>query len=127
VFQFNDADVNSYLKQAKAFVEALQQMHCRISLSHFGCALNPYAALKHLHVDYIKLDRTFSRDLNSDESVETLKTMVASLHSQGKLTIVPFVDSATMMPTLWQAGVNYIQGYYLQAPSEAMTYDFSAE
>lgn len=127
VIQFNDADVNTYLRQAKAFTEALHQIHCKISLSHFGCALNPYAALKHLHVDYVKLDRTFSRDLSSDESVEALKSMVASMHSQGKLTIVPFVDSATMMPTLWQAGVNYIQGYYLQPPSEGMTYDFAAE
>ncbi|HDZ57039.1 MAG TPA: EAL domain-containing protein [Pseudomonas xinjiangensis] len=127
VFQFNDADVNTYLKQAKAFTEALNKIHCKVSLNHFGCALNPYAALKHLHVDYVKLDGTFSRDLSSPESIEALKTMVATLHSQGKLTIVPFVDSATMMPTLWQAGVNYIQGYYLQAPSEAMNYDFSAE
>jgi multidomain signaling protein FimX len=127
VFQFNDADVNTYLKQAKAFTEALNTIHCKISLSHFGCALNPYAALKHLHVDYVKLDRSFSRDLSSPESVESLKSMVATLHSQGKLSIVPFVDSATMMPTLWQAGVNYIQGYYLQAPTESMSFEFAAE
>ena len=53
--------------------------------------------------------------------------MISALHNQGKLTIAPYVDSATMMPTLWQAGVNYIQGSYLQAPSDAMDYDFSAE
>lgn len=126
-FQFDDADVNTYLKQAKAFTDSLRRLHCRISLSHFGCALNPYAALKHLQVDYIKLDGTFSKDLSTPEALETLKEMVTTLHSQGKLTIVPFVDSATMMPTLWQAGVNYIQGYYLQAPSETMNYDFTAE
>ncbi len=127
IFQFNDADVNTYLKQAKAFTEALRGIHCRVALSHFGCALNPYASLKHIHVDYVKIDGSFSRDLSTPESVETLKAMVSTLHSQGKLTIVPFVDSATMMPTLWQAGVNYIQGYYLQAPSETMNYDFSAD
>ena len=27
---------------------------------------------------------------------------------------------------LWQAGVNYIQGYYLQGPSQSMDYDFSS-
>ena len=53
--------------------------------------------------------------------------MVGTLHGMGKLTIVPYVDSATMMPTLWQAGVNYIQGHYLQSPSDSMNYDFSAE
>ncbi|QIB52969.1 EAL domain-containing protein [Pseudomonas sp. OIL-1] len=127
VFQFNDADVNTYLKQARAFTEALRGIHCKVSLSHFGCALNPYAALKHVHVDYVKLDGSFSRDLSTPESVEALKEIVTTLHSKGKLTIVSFVDSATMMPTLWQAGVNYIQGFYLQAPSETMNYDFSAE
>jgi EAL domain-containing protein (putative c-di-GMP-specific phosphodiesterase class I) len=31
------------------------------------------------------------------------------------------------MPTLWQAGANYIQGHYLQPPSDSMNYDFSAD
>lgn len=127
IFQFNDADANTYMKQAKSLTESLHSLHCKVSLSHFGCALNPYAALKHLHVDFIKIDGSFSRDLSDAESVNTLKEMVTTLHAQGKLTLVPYVDSATMMPTLWQAGVNYIQGHYLQPPSDSMNYDFSAE
>jgi EAL domain-containing protein (putative c-di-GMP-specific phosphodiesterase class I) len=102
-------------------------MHCKVSLSHFGCALNPYASLKHLHVDFIKIDGSFTRELADPESANALKEMVATLHGMGKLTIVPYVDSATMMPTLWQAGVNYIQGHYLQSPTDSMNYDFSAE
>jgi len=127
IFQFNDADVNTYLKQAKAHTEALHAMHCKVSLSHFGGALNPYASLKHVHADYIKIDGSFARDLSDPDAVETLKEMVSTLHAQGKLTIVPYVDSAAMMPTLWQAGVNYIQGHYLQPPSDSMNYDFSAD
>lgn len=127
VFQFNDADANTYMKQAKTLTEALNGLHCKVSLSHFGCALNPYAALKHLHVDFIKIDGSFSRDLSDPDAVNTLREMVSTLHGQGKLTIVPYVDSATMMPTLWQAGVNYIQGHYLQSPTDSMNYDFSAE
>lgn len=126
-FQFNDADANTYMKQAKILTEAMAALHCKVSLRHFGCALNPYAALKHLHVDAVKIDGSFSRDLSNPEAVETLKDMISALHSQGKLTIVPFVDSAAMIPTLWQAGANYIQGHYLQAPSDSMNYDFSAE
>lgn len=127
IFQFNDADANTYMKQAKSLTESLHSLHCKVSLSHFGCALNPYAALKHLHVDFIKIDGSFSRDLSDPDSVNTLKEMVTTLHAQGKLTLVPYVDSATMMPTLWQAGVNYIQGHYLQPPSDSMNYDFSAD
>ena len=43
-----------------------------------------------------------------------------------KLTIVPLVESASALATLWQAGANYIQGRYLQGPSQAMDYDFSS-
>ena len=127
IFQFNDADINTYLKQAKVHTDALRQMHCRVSISHFGGALNPYASLKHVQADYIQIDGSFTRDLSTAKAVDTLKEMISALHNQGKLTIAPYVDSATMMPTLWQAGVNYIQGSYLQAPSDAMNYDFSAE
>ena len=127
IFQFNDADINTYLKQAKVHTDALRQMHCRVSISHFGGALNPYASLKHVQADYIQIDGSFTRDLSTAAAVDTLKEMISALHNQGKLTIAPYVDSATMMPTLWQAGVNYIQGSYLQAPSDAMNYDFSAE
>ncbi|WP_339843334.1 EAL domain-containing protein [uncultured Halopseudomonas sp.] len=127
IFQFNDADANTYMKQAKVLTESLKTMHCKVSLSHFGCALNPYAALKHLQVDFIKIDGSFTRELSDPDAVKTLKEMVGTLHGMGKLTIAPYVDSATMMPTLWQAGVNYIQGHYLQSPTDSMNYDFSAE
>ncbi|WP_193072394.1 EAL domain-containing protein [Pseudomonas sp. FME51] len=127
IFQFNDADANNYLKHAKVLAEALHSIHSRIALSHFGGALNPYAVLKHLPVDYVKIDDSFSSDLTDPEAVERLKEMVATLHNQGKLTVVSGVNSATMMPTLWQAGVNYIQGDYLQPPADSMSFDFSNE
>ncbi|TVP89684.1 MAG: EAL domain-containing protein [Pseudomonadaceae bacterium] len=127
MFQFNDADANTHMKQAKALTEALKSLHCQVSLSHFGCALNPFGALKYLQLDLIKIDSSFSQDLSSPEAVDKLKNIISTLHNQGKLTIVPCVDSATMIPSLWQAGVNYIQGNYLQAPSDSMNYDFNAE
>ncbi|CEA05890.1 response regulator receiver modulated diguanylate cyclase/phosphodiesterase [Pseudomonas saudimassiliensis] len=127
IFQFNDAEANSYLKHAKVLVEALHSIHARIALSHFGGALNPYAILRHLPVDYVKIDDAFSQDLSTPEAVEQLREMVATLHNQGKLTIVSNVSSATMMPTLWQAGINYIQGDYLQPPADSMDFNFSGE
>ena len=127
VFQFAENDATTYLKQAKDFTRGLKELHCKISISRFGCALNPFNTLKHLEVDYLKVDGSFMKDIGSDESREALKEMVAAAHAQGKLTIAPFVESAAILSTLWQIGVNYIQGYYLQAPTEQMNYDFSSD
>ena len=126
VFQFNEPDAIAYLKQAKALTEGLAQLHCKVALCQFGCSLNPFNTLKHLTVDFVKVDGSYSQDLTTAENQEALKTLLASLHAQAKLTIVPFVESASALATLWQAGVNYIQGYYLQGPSQSMDYDFSS-
>ncbi len=127
VFQFAESDATTYLKQAKEFTRGLKELHCKVSISRFGCALNPFNTLKHLEVDYLKVDGSFMKEIGSEESKEALKEMVAAAHAQGKLTIAPFVESAAILSTLWQIGVNYIQGYYLQAPTEQMNYDFSSD
>lgn len=126
IFQFSEPDAIAYLKQAKALTQGLAELHCKVALSQFGCALNPFNTLKHLNIDFVKVDGSFTQDLGKAENQEALKTLLASLHAQAKLTIVPFVESASVLATLWQAGVNYIQGYYLQGPSQSMDYDFSS-
>lgn len=127
IVQLHESDATNYLKQAKVLVETLHSIHAKASISHFGTASTPYAVLKHLPVDYVKIDSSFYQDLSNPVAAEALKEMVSTLNSQNKLTIVADVVSATTMPTLWQAGVSYIQGDYLQAPAESMSYNFASD
>ncbi|WP_166264201.1 EAL domain-containing response regulator [Marinobacter caseinilyticus] len=125
IFQIREGDANSYTKQAKEFSRSLHELHCKVSICQFGCALNPFNTLKHVDVDYVKIDGSFTEEIQKNEDAkERIKEMVKSLQSTGKLTIIPLVENAAVLATLWQAGVNYIQGYYLQAPVPEMNYDF---
>ncbi|MBW4933918.1 EAL domain-containing response regulator [Marinobacter sp. F4206] len=125
IFQIREGDANNYLKQAKEFTKAVHELHCKLSISQFGCALNPFNTLKHIETDYVKIDGSFTEEIQkNDEAKEQVKEMVKTLQSSGKLTIIPLVENAGVLATLWQAGVNYIQGYYLQAPVPEMNYDF---
>ena len=126
IFQIGEPDAVAYLKQARTLTQGLSELHCKVALGRFGCAINPFNTLKHLSVDFVKIDSSFAQDLSNTENQEALKTLLASLHAQAKLTIVPCVEHASVLSILWQAGVNYIQGHYLQAPSQSMDYDFSA-
>jgi len=127
ILQLDENDATSYLKQAKALAESFAGMGGKTALFHFGCALNPFNTLKHLPVDYVKVDDSFSRNLGEEEGQESLKTLLDSLHAQGRPSIVPFIENASVLATLWQAGVSYIQGDYLQAPGPAMDYEFPSE
>jgi diguanylate cyclase (GGDEF)-like protein len=128
IFQISENSAITYLKQAKEFAKGVGSLHCKMSINQFGHALKPFNLLKHLNPEYIKLEGSFTQDMQKgEESREQAKEMIQTLQSMGKLTIVPLVESAALLSTLWQAGVNYIQGYYLQAPSTEMNYDFSEE
>ncbi|KZZ68006.1 diguanylate cyclase [Oleiphilus sp. HI0130] len=128
IFQIAENSAITYLKQAKEFEKGLKTLHCNFSINQFGRAINPYNLLKHLSPEYVKLEGSFTQEMQkSDEGKEAMKEMISSLQGMNKLTVVPLVESASLLATLWQAGVNYIQGYYLQPPAEGMNYDFSEE
>jgi diguanylate cyclase (GGDEF)-like protein/PAS domain S-box-containing protein len=125
IFQFNEEDATKFLAQAREFTANLRTHNYACSLSRFGCSLKPFQTLKHLTLDYVKVDGSFTHELNKPESLATLKTILAGLHEQELRTIVPLVESASAVASLWQLGTHFIQGYYVQAPQAEMSYNFS--
>jgi diguanylate cyclase (GGDEF)-like protein/PAS domain S-box-containing protein len=128
VFQVSETDVTNYLNDAKAFFKGLSKIKCLSSISNFGCSLNPFNTLKHAPCDYVKVHGSFTMDIqNNNESPELLSKLISDLLELDKVTVVPFVENASVLSSLWQTGVHYIQGHYLQAPSSDMNYDFNME
>lgn len=128
VFQIQENDINDHLNIAKSFTEQVSALGCDCSISHFGCALNPFNALQHICAQYIKVDGSFTQELqNGTGEPEALGDLVSQIHEHEKITIVPFVENASVLSKLWQSGVHYIQGYYLQGPADNMDYDFDTE
>ncbi|MBQ0731125.1 MAG: EAL domain-containing protein, partial [Oleispira antarctica] len=125
IFQFNEEDATKFLTQAQEFTANLKANNYACSLSRFGCSLKPFQTLKHLSLDYVKVDGSFTHELNKPESLATLKQVLAELHEQGLKTIVPLVESASAVASLWQLGTHFIQGYYVQPPQAGMAYNFS--
>lgn len=129
IFQLREIDINDHLNVASTFTKQISEMGCGCSISHFGCALNPFNALSKVSASYVKVDGSFTQDLQkpSDGEENSLAELVSELHQQDKITIVPFVENANVLSKLWQSGVHYIQGYYLQEPVDQMNYDFDME
>ena len=128
VFQAQEIDVTNHLNSAKHFAEGLEKLKTSFAISNFGCSLNPFTTLSHVPVSMVKVDGSFTTDIqNNNESPETLIQLIEKLNAESKITLVPFVENASVLSTLWQAGAHYIQGHYLQEPSQGMTYDFNME
>jgi diguanylate cyclase (GGDEF)-like protein/PAS domain S-box-containing protein len=128
IFQIHENDATSYIKDATSFGKACAAIKCKTSINHFGCSLNPLNLLKHVTPDYAKLDGSFAAQIEqSEEKQQELIEMVAALQEQGVQTAIAGVEEPNALATLWQAGIHYIQGYYVSPPLENMDYDFGDE
>src|SRR5262249_16337425 len=105
------------LDKATRFINELKTLGCRFSLDDFGAGMSSFAYLKHLPVDYLKIDGAFVKDL-ADNAID--RAMVEAInnvgHVMGKRTIAEFVDSERVLRVLRQIGVDYAQGYGIAKP-----------
>ena len=127
IFQLGEEDLLAQPEQALAMAQRLRRQGHPVTLSGFASGDPPLAALRLLVPDYVKLSGKLIKDLAQPDHQERLKALVAELSAQNVQTIAPFVESASVLAQLWQVGVHFIQGYYLQEPSQAMDYEFHPE
>ena len=117
----------AHMTLVKPMLENLHKLKCSTAVEHFGKHPRADNLLKLLPIDIIKIDGSFIHHLASDQNKQArVRQMTEQAKSRGKQTIAEFVEDANSLSVLWQCGVNYIQGYFLQAPDEALAYDFGA-
>ncbi|MBQ0712061.1 MAG: EAL domain-containing protein [Porticoccus sp.] len=128
VFQLREIDVARQFHRSAQLIEELCRINGDVALSHFGLAIEPMKLLKKLSVNFVKFDSVIIERANENEDgVVEVEGLINALKGENEQIIVPFVERAEMIPTLWRCGVHYIQGHFLQPPSPVMNYDFSDE
>ncbi len=122
VLEVTETAAITNIYQAEKFVAALKQMGCRIGLDDFGVGFASFYHLKHLPVDYLKIDGSFIRDLPRDPVDQQLvAAMVAVARGLGKETVAEFVSDAETVRLLREYGVTYVQGFHIGADAKEIT------
>ena len=105
--------------------EALAEIGVKVSLAHFGSTDDAEKIINGITCHYAKLNAELTKALSEGGDPQPLKSQVAKATEAEVISIEPFVENASLMATLWQAGANFIQGYYLSPPLPEMSYEFS--
>lgn len=126
VLQVSHRDMGAHLAAARHLAERLEALGSRLCVSEVHIANNPMADLALLRPQLVRLDAALAPALKDAESMNTLlKPLIESMHQEQISSIMPEVDGAGTLAVLWQLGINYIQGNYLQTPQPEMHYDFT--
>jgi len=116
-FEITETAAIRNLTSATRFITALKGWGCRFALDDFGSGLSSFAYLKHLDVDFLKIDGVFVKDIDGDAiSLAMVKSINEIGKVMGKRTIAEFVESEAVLARLREVGVDYVQGYRIGRP-----------
>jgi EAL domain-containing protein (putative c-di-GMP-specific phosphodiesterase class I) len=117
-FEITETSAIADLPNATRFIQALKELGCRFSLDDFGTGMSSFAYLKHLPIDFIKIDGSFVTEmLNSKIDRAMVEMIVHVARVIGKSTVAEFVESDGIISALREIGVDYAQGYAIGKPS----------
>jgi diguanylate cyclase (GGDEF)-like protein/PAS domain S-box-containing protein len=116
-FEITETAAITNLRQATVLIRKLKDLGCRFSLDDFGSGMSSFTYLKHLPVDYLKIDGGFVKDMIADPidqaMVEAINHIGHVMHIE---TIAEFVEDGIVLSALRRIGVDYAQGYGIEVP-----------
>jgi len=117
-FEVTETAILSNVQQAQRFIEVLHGIGCEFSLDDFGSGLGSFSSLKHLPIDYLKIDGTYTRNLQTDlVNQEMVSAMVKLARTMEFQIVAEQVEHQDDFDWLRDVGVDFVQGHFIEAPS----------
>lgn len=100
-----------------AALELMRRNGLRLAIDDAGAG---YASMRHilqLQPDFIKLDMTLTRNIDTDTSRRALaRALISFAHDTDSLIVAEGVETVSELETLRELGVDRAQGYFLSKP-----------
>jgi EAL domain-containing protein (putative c-di-GMP-specific phosphodiesterase class I)/GGDEF domain-containing protein len=120
-FQITESIAEQYTTAALAQLVALKKLGFRIALERFGSGRDPVKLLTSVPLDFVKIDGALVQDLAANPETQIAVKKLVEQAAKAKVeTIAERVEDANTMAVLWQLGVQFIQGYFVNAPEEVV-------
>lgn len=125
VLEISKNTVLGRIEHAKNFNKTVKDLQLQFLLDHYEMEDTSLNYLSHIHVDYIKIHISLIESLmTDDEAALKIKKIIDVAKKNGIKSIAHGVENAGLMTKLYQCGVDYMQGYAVQPPTEFLDFDF---
>jgi len=119
VFEIIESEGIENFDQVLEFIVDVKKYGARISIDDFGTGYSNFEYLMKLKVDYIKIDGSMIKNLDTDKNSQMItQTIVSFAKKMNIQTIAEFVYSKNVFDKVEELDVDFAQGYYFGEPGE---------
>jgi diguanylate cyclase (GGDEF)-like protein/PAS domain S-box-containing protein len=123
-FEVTEGAILSNVQHAQRFIEVLHGIGCEFSLDDFGSGLGSFSSLKHLPIDYLKIDGTYTHNLQTDlVNQEIVNAMIKLARTMEFQIVAEQVEQQEDFDWLREVGVDFVQGRFIEAPAPLGTFN----
>ena len=119
VFEIVESESIENFEQIHKFIEKVKSHNCKIAIDDFGTGYSNFEYLLKLKVDYIKIDGSMIKDIDTNSDAQlVVSTIIDFAKKMDIKTIAEFVENETILNKVKEMGIDYSQGYYFSIPKE---------
>jgi EAL domain-containing protein (putative c-di-GMP-specific phosphodiesterase class I) len=117
VVELTETAALHHFEENAQFVSQLHELGVRVAIDDFGAGYTSFRNLQMLHVDTVKIDGSYVKDLSqSPENQVFVRTLVGLARSFDIKTVAEWVGSEEDAALLQNFGVDYFQGFFFGEP-----------
>lgn len=116
IFEILENNSLDAIPSSRQNITRLRQIGCSIALDDFGAQCQNFANILDLHLNTIKIDGSFIRNLRDDMSHKMVDSMVYFANNVGIDLVAEFVCDEEIFELVTALGIKYSQGYYISQP-----------
>ena len=103
--------------RAQRFINRMRELGCHFALDDFGTGFCSFSYLRDLDVDFLKIDGSFVREMDSSALAGAVVRSITDIaHVLGKRAVAEHVEDLRQRDALAAIGVDYVQGYAIDRP-----------
>jgi len=119
IFEIVESEGIDNFEEVSLFIKEMKSLGCKIAIDDFGTGYSNFEYLMELNVDYIKIDGSFIKNIDTSKNSLIIAELIISFAKKQNIkTVAEFVHSKSVLQKVNNLGINYSQGYYLGEPRE---------
>jgi EAL domain-containing protein (putative c-di-GMP-specific phosphodiesterase class I) len=117
LFEINEHAIVSAQAASNAFIQAVKQLGCKITVERFGSSFSSFRYLQGMDIDFIKIDGSYIKMLQQQETYFFVETMTTICHGIGITVLASHVEDADTVERCKKLHIDGLQGIGLATPA----------